>query len=54
LTSENEKDREKVTKLIRLLASDKDGEVLNAVRSIDRLLKKHGKSFNDLAERLNN
>ncbi len=40
----------KIDAMIRLLASDKDGEVVNAARAIGRLLKAAGKSFHDLAD----
>jgi hypothetical protein len=40
---------DKIGKLIRLLASDKDGEVLAAVGAIDRILTVSGLDFGDLA-----
>jgi hypothetical protein len=43
---------EKLAKFVRLLASDKDGEVVAAARSIDRVLKSIGADFHDLAERV--
>lgn len=42
--------KDKLMKLIRLLSSDKDGEVLAAVRGIERILKSEGKSFHELAD----
>jgi len=47
---ENPAEKERLSKLIRLLSSDKDGEVLASVRAIERTLKAHGKSFHDLAD----
>jgi hypothetical protein len=44
--------RDKLIKLVRLLSSDKDGEVLGAVAAIERTLKSNGLSFHDLAELL--
>jgi hypothetical protein len=41
--------RPAVAKLIRLLASDVDGEVLAAVRALGRALKASGGDFHDLA-----
>ena len=41
--------RPAVAKLIRLLASDVDGEVLAAVRALGRALKASGCDFHDLA-----
>jgi hypothetical protein len=41
-----------IPKLIRLLASDCDGEVLATARAIDRTLKGSGLDFNDLATQL--
>lgn len=42
--------KEKLAKLLRLLSSEIDGEVLSAVRAIERTLKANGKSFHDLAD----
>ena len=39
----------KLAPLIARLSSDSDGEVVACVRAIDRQLRKHGASFNDLA-----
>ena len=39
----------KVQQLIRLMASDQDGEALGAVRAMARLLKSKGNDFHDLA-----
>jgi hypothetical protein len=36
-------------KLIPLLGSDRDGEVIGAARAIDRLLKSAGRDWHDLA-----
>jgi hypothetical protein len=41
--------RPAVAKLIRLLASDVDGEALSAVRALGRALKANGCDFHDLA-----
>jgi hypothetical protein len=41
--------RPALAKLIRLLASDVDGEALGAVRALGRALKAHGADFHDLA-----
>ena len=38
-----------IGKLVRLLSSDKDGEVIAAVRALDRVLKAHKLDFHDLA-----
>jgi hypothetical protein len=40
----------KVAKLIRLLGSDKDGEVLSAVQKLGRTLAKEGYDLHDLAD----
>ncbi len=45
-----EKTDERLAKLFRLLASDKDGEVLAAVRAIQRVLKVTGKDWNYVSE----
>jgi hypothetical protein len=42
--------KERLAKLIRLLSSNVDGEVLAAVAAIERALKSSGKSWHDLAE----
>lgn len=39
-----------MTKLIKLLSSDKDGEILAAVAAIKRQLKSNGKDIHDLAK----
>ncbi len=41
-----------VQKLIRLMASDQDGEVLSAVRKLAGVLGRAGKSFHDLADQV--
>ena len=43
---------EKLAKFIRLLASDKDGEVVAAARSLNRVLLGIGADFHDLADRI--
>jgi hypothetical protein len=43
---------EKLRTLILLLASDSDGEVVNAGRTIVRILKSIGLDIHDLADRL--
>jgi len=40
----------KLEKLLPLLASDKDGEVLSAVAAIRRTLERHGLDLHDLAK----
>lgn len=45
-------DRERLKKLIRVLSSDKDGEVIAAVKAIERQLKWANLSFHDLADML--
>lgn len=42
----------KLPQLVRLLASDHDGEVVAAARAIGRALDSAGLSFHDLADRL--
>jgi hypothetical protein len=42
----------KISKLLPLLASDKDGEVLGAARAIHRTLQSAGSDLHDLAARL--
>src|SRR5207249_4463121 len=42
----------KLGQLLRLLASDKDGEVVAAARAITKLLKKEGKDWHHLADKL--
>lgn len=39
-----------ISKMIRLLASENDGEIIAAVSAIKRILNKEKKDFNDLAE----
>lgn len=51
-TDQQQLNKERLGKLLRMLSSDQDGEVLAAVRALDRALKAAGKSFNDLAEML--
>ena len=41
-------------KLIRMLASPRDAEVVNAARALQRQLKADGKDLNDLANTLEN
>jgi hypothetical protein len=43
---------ERLVKYIRLLASDKDGEVIAAARALERALKGIGADFHDLADRI--
>jgi hypothetical protein len=45
----NESIAKRVAKLLRLLASDFDGEVLNAARRMKQQLAAEGLSFNDIA-----
>ena len=45
-------DADKVGKLVRLLASDRDGEVLAAVAALKRTLGAGGADLNDLADAL--
>jgi hypothetical protein len=42
----------KVPSLVRLLASENDGEALGAARALGRVLSNEGMSFHDLADRL--
>jgi len=42
----------KLANFVRLLASDKDGEVVGAARALDRVLKSIGADFHDLADRV--
>ena len=42
--------RDRLQKLIRLLSSDKEGEVLAAVSAMDRILEKAGLDFNTFAD----
>jgi hypothetical protein len=42
--------KEKLQKLVRLLSSDKEGEVLAAVSAMDRLLEKAGLDFHTFAD----
>ena len=44
--------RDKLKKLIPMLASDKDGEVIAAVGAIKRTLQSNGSDFHDLAAKL--
>ena len=46
------KDLSKALTFVRLLASDRDGEVVNAARFLGRILKRNGKDFHDLADLL--
>lgn len=39
--------RERLTKLIAMVGSDHDGEVINAVRAADRLLRQHKLTWHD-------
>jgi hypothetical protein len=41
--------RERLMKLVRMLSSPNDGEVLNAARALERTLKANGHSFHSLA-----
>jgi hypothetical protein len=43
---------ERLEKLLRMLSSDKDGEVVNAVRAIGRALQASGDDWHGLARRL--
>lgn len=52
MTEANQLNKDRLAKLLRMLSSNHDGEVLAAVRALDRALKAAGKSFNDLAETL--
>ena|SRR5258705_8554410 len=45
---------EKIARLIPLLGSDVDGEVVGAVRAIERTLKAAGRDWHDLAAQLAN
>ena len=40
----------RIAQLIRLLGSDRDGEVVNAVRALERALRQHDRDFHWLAE----
>jgi hypothetical protein len=42
----------KLANFVRLLASDKDGEVVGAARALNRVLKSIGADFHDLADRV--
>jgi hypothetical protein len=44
--------RDRLAKLLGLLGSDQDGEVLNAVRAIKKVLHEQGLSWSDLSEAL--
>src|SRR5215469_11974785 len=50
----NEPVAKRVAKLFRLLASDFDGEVLNAARRMKQQLAAEGLSFNDIATVIEN
>jgi hypothetical protein len=50
----NEPVAKRIAKLFRLLASDFDGEVLNAARRMKQLLGAEGLSFNDIATVIDN
>ena len=50
----NETTAKRIAKLFRLLASDFDGEVLNAARRMKQLLAVEGLSFNDIATVIEN
>src|SRR6516225_9357130 len=50
----NEPIAKRVAKLFRLLASDFDGEVLNAARRMKQQLTNEGLSFNDIASVIEN
>jgi hypothetical protein len=39
--------RERLMKLIAMVGSDHDGEVINAARAADRLLRRHKRSWHD-------
>ena len=39
-----------IAKLVRVLASDRDGEVVAAARAMGRVLQAHGHDLNDLAD----
>jgi hypothetical protein len=54
MSSLNEPIAKRVAKLFRLLASDFDGEVLNAARRMREQLTAEGLSFNDLATVIEN
>lgn len=44
----NAGDYERLLKLINMLGSDSDGEVLNATKAINRLLNAHGLAWSDI------
>lgn len=46
--------RTKLGQLVRLLSSDKDGEVVGAARAIGRTLRAVGRDFHDLAALIEN
>jgi hypothetical protein len=50
--SQKKVDADKVGKLVRMLASDKDGEVLAAVAALKRTLGAGGADINDMADAL--
>jgi hypothetical protein len=54
MTALNEPIAKRIAKLFRLLASDFDGEVLNAARKMKQQLSAEGLSFNDIATVIEN
>ena len=50
--TEEQKRQRKLQSLIRLLASNRDGEVIGAARAIQRILEVAGADFNALANRV--
>jgi hypothetical protein len=46
----SERSKKMTAKLIRLLGSDKDGEILAGVGALKRVLKSEGLSFHELAD----
>ncbi len=53
ITIEVDLDTKKLVKLLRLAASENDGEALNAMRAAQRLLRDTGLSWDWLIERTN-
>jgi hypothetical protein len=47
-------DKKKIASLVRMLGSDKPGEVTAAVNAIGRVLESHGRDFNDLGDDIEN
>jgi hypothetical protein len=47
-------DAERLEKLLLMLSSDQDGEVVNAARAIGRALRDSGSDWHDLASQLKN